>query len=161
MTALKTMFVVRPYKQDGDDLPIIYKVPNEMVKLFQCGIQESAQIVVCNLENDKNISAALYAIGHHFEIPIHEIRAILPEVEIEFKPNELTIGQSSVTDYKPLTHSNLNKFDHQENQKANFYDGFDFEPPQSNKNIPDEYANDPELWYAIQASMGEEVQSQG
>lgn len=87
MTALKAMFVVRPYKQDGEELPIIYRVPNQQVKLFECGIQENAQIVLCNLENNNNPSAALYAIGKLFNIPLYEIKAILPEVEIEFKPN--------------------------------------------------------------------------
>ena len=38
LTALKAMFVVRPYRQDGDELPIIYRVPQEQTKLFECGI---------------------------------------------------------------------------------------------------------------------------
>lgn len=42
LTAMKTMFVVRPYKQQGEDLPIIHKVPNDSLKLFECGIQENA-----------------------------------------------------------------------------------------------------------------------
>jgi hypothetical protein len=51
-----------------------------------------------------------------------------------------------------LTTNNLTKFDEQ-NKKSAFFDGLDFQPPKVNVGyvckIPEEYANDPELWYAI------------
>jgi hypothetical protein len=61
-------------------------------------------------------------------------------------------GESSVPTSNRLTTNNLTKFDEQ-NKKSAFFDGLDFQPPKVNVsyvcNIPEEYANDPELWYAI------------
>jgi hypothetical protein len=97
-------------------------------------------------------TAYLYKIGTLFDIPTNEIRAILPEIEIDFQPNEIMCGESSVPTSNRLTTNNLTKFDEQ-NKKSAFFDGLDFQPPKVNVgyvcNIPEEYANDPELWYAI------------
>lgn len=62
-------------------------------------------------------------------------------------------GESSVPTSNRLTTNNLTKFDEQ-NKKSAFFDSLDFQPPKVNvgyveSNIPEEYANDPELWYAI------------
>ena len=46
MTNTAAMYVVRPYTQLGEDLPVIYRIPDSQCKLFECGIQEGAQIVV-------------------------------------------------------------------------------------------------------------------
>jgi hypothetical protein len=39
-------------------------------------------------------TAYLYKIGTLFDIPTNEIRAILPEIEIDFQPNEIMCGES-------------------------------------------------------------------
>lgn len=62
-------------------------------------------------------------------------------------------GESSVPTSIRLTTNNLTKFDEQ-NKKSAFFEGLDFQPPKVNvcfvdSNIPEEYANDPDLWYAI------------
>lgn len=46
MAHVRQLFVVRPYTQEGDSLPVIYKVPDTQTKLFECGIYENAQVVV-------------------------------------------------------------------------------------------------------------------
>jgi hypothetical protein len=38
MAHVRQLFVVRPYTQEGDSLPVIYKVPDTQTKLFECGI---------------------------------------------------------------------------------------------------------------------------
>lgn len=50
----------------------------------------------------------------------------------------------------PLTTNNLSKLNTQTNDK--FCEALEFEPPsigERRPEIPDEYANDPDLWYAI------------
>jgi len=38
MAHVSQLFVVKPYSQAGDELPVIYKLPDNPVKLFECGI---------------------------------------------------------------------------------------------------------------------------
>jgi hypothetical protein len=45
MSQVRAIFVVRPYRLEGDDLPVIYRVPDSQIKLLECGIQENAQVV--------------------------------------------------------------------------------------------------------------------
>ena len=49
-----------------------------------------------------------------------------------------------------MTSNNLNKLEAQNKDK--FFDDLEFEPPGiqvGRSAVPDEYANDPDLWYAI------------
>lgn len=49
MSTAREMFVVRPYQQEGDNLPVIYRVPQTVTKLFECGVQEGADVaILCN-----------------------------------------------------------------------------------------------------------------
>ena len=92
-------------------MPIIYEVPHrKAVKLCELGIQEDANVVVSdvsgyvfNADGKKNYTALMYAIGRHFDISVQEIKALLPEVAIEFKPEEISVGQS----LQALTSGNL------------------------------------------------------
>jgi len=45
-----------------------------------------------NAVGKQNYNALIYAIGKHFDIPLQEIKALLPEVAIEFKPEEISVG---------------------------------------------------------------------
>lgn len=100
MTNTSAMYIARPYTQEGENLPVIYRMPDNPCKLFECGIQEGADIVVItDTEKRTSMRQALAFIGKMFDIPQSEVDAIPVPVD-DCKPNESKFGPS-------LTSSNL------------------------------------------------------
>lgn len=98
-----------------------------------------------------NTSICIYTIAKLFDIPQEEVKSLIAESQSPAQQTEQPVSKP-----KPLTTNNLNKLDAQTNDK--FFDALEFEPPSigaRRSEIPDEYANDPDLWYAIQASMND------
>ena len=101
MSHVTQVFVVRPYSQAGDELPVIYKLPDNTVKLFECGIQEDAQVVVItdlDKAHAQHTKQAIHLIGKMFDIPTEETQALAADVEmtVDFKPEEVKYGESKV-----------------------------------------------------------------
>ena len=130
------MFIVRPEKGH----PIIHEVAKERKSLDELGVTEMTNIVIFDSELQSeaspNKSEYYHIIGQRFEIPKEEYSDLLPkgsagialpQTSFYDKAASMPVSQS----YYPTS-----------------------QPQQSRKNdIPPEYANDPELWYAIQASL--------
>lgn len=101
MAHVSQLFVVKPYSQVGDELPVIYKLPDNPIKLFECGIQEDAQVVVItDLDKARNTQTkqAIHLVGKLFGIPTDETQKLAADVEmtVDFRPEEVKYGESKV-----------------------------------------------------------------
>ena len=133
------MFVVRP-----EGFPIIYDIPQERRTLEELGIRELTDVVIFDSElqpeNSPNKTEFYHLIGKKFNIAKEEYASLLPKVA-------------------PGTHADGGTFFDKPStlpiNSGNFNSKSTAQP--SNSNIPPEYANDPDLWFAIQASLGNEA----
>ena len=81
------MFVVRPICQEGDNLSVIYRVPDSQVKLFECGIQDNAKVVVITdiQNNPVNTKQCVHLIAKLFDISKEELASMVFVNEAEAK----------------------------------------------------------------------------
>lgn len=139
------MFVVKPV-----DLPVIYEVPKEKRSLHELGIRDLTEVVIFDSEVEvanSNKSQLYHTVAQQFNIEKKDYEALLPKTTNNENGNTQDFFDSLPppetsqfsTPKKPLISAQL-------------------EAPSSSA-IPAEYANDPDLWHAIQASLGNESQA--
>ena len=133
-------------------MPAIQEVPKEKRTLSELGIEDLTEVVV--FDNDtvtelQNLNKVelFNIIGSKFNIRPEEYQAQLPHFDnsgvdpsIDFF-NAMPAARGSPSPSKPNLYSSPRN-----NPMA-----------KNNSGVPPEYANDPDLWYAIQASLGEDV----
>ena len=66
---------------------MIYRIPDSQIKLFECGIQENAQVVVITdlQTNPINTKNCVHIIANLFDIPREELSSMVFESDIEIK----------------------------------------------------------------------------
>ena len=137
MSSRVEMFVVR-----ATDMPVIHEVSKEKRTLSELGIKDLTDVVIFDVDvsiSTINKAELFHIIASQFNIEKHEYENLLPKFE-ESRDN-----------------MNMDFFDSAPIAKQS-----SFSPPQQptfeqQPAIPPEYQSDPDLWYAIQASLGNSV----
>ncbi len=133
------MFIVRP---SLPNLPIIMEVGKEKKTLAELGVKDLTEVVVFDSDVQGadghviNTTELYHAVALKFGIARNEYEAFLPKID---HGADTTIWFDSA----PIA-SGTNSYAKQP-------------PQQQDSLVPAEYQNDPDLWYAIQASLGEET----
>jgi hypothetical protein len=63
-------------------------------------------VAISDLDQTYNPRSALTQIAQLFDIPLEEVQAIMPQTEVDFKPDVNMVGES-----RQLNQSNLSKLD--------------------------------------------------
>ena len=132
------MFIVRP---SSSNLPIITEVGKEKKTLAELGVKDLTEVVVFDADVQGtdghiiNTTELYHAVALKFGITRHEYEAFLPKID----------NGAEVTNW----------FDSAPN--ASGISSYPKQTQQQDSLVPPEYQNDPDLWYAIQASLGEDT----
>ena len=143
------MFVLNP---QGQDMPVIMEVGKEKKTLAELGVGHYTDIIIfdCDISPDNQINKTqlYHIIGERFGIEKKDYEHLLPVLGqeqdhegpiMDFYDSMPAPRQSNITrptvPTLPKVNVNVN----------------------SNSGVPAEYQHDPELYYALQASLGFEV----
>ena len=161
------MFVVHPA---NDDLPLIMEVTKEKRTLAELGVDNLTDVVIFDVditpENEMNKTSLYHIIGQRFGIEKHDYEALLPKFSLgtnhlnaqdaaplmDFYDSMPAPRQSNISAVRSQSQSNPPVQQSSSSTSALNTGGFN-----NASGIPQEYQSDPELWYAIQASLGNET----
>lgn len=137
--------------------PSIYEVPQEKLKLYQLGIEDKADVVFLIMEDGKT-----RLDPHTIQQLYQDIATSLNLDQDDTNLNMFNMSDNNYQDEDPMFSSPPRS-----KQKAfvQFADDYKFGGLQEANNnfrgqVPPEYADDPDLYYAMQASLGVEPDQQ-
>ena len=156
------MFVVKPNQnmpQSDTRHPLISEIPNERRSLYTFGIQDRSSVVFVTLDEADQ------------QLDTNALMGIYKMIESEFELKESGDNQVEVFNTNQLNDINFeNDLDSPNfsspprNKQKPFHELGMGQYLKSNNNkagdVPAEYADDPDYYYAIQASLGNEITGQ-